>query len=98
MGSANDGLVVKLDSKDWTVASLTLANIDGNENVVMTLYLADDLGESEYYSDSKNTKGNNMYGRSTIRNHLLTHTDWSLFNDTDEEGFARRYLVQPKNE
>lgn len=96
VGSANDGLVVKLDGKEWMATSLTLAEIDGEENVVLTLYLANDLGTSQYYTNSSNVKGNNMYSRSTIRNHLLTNTTWSLFQDNGEDSFAQQFLVQPK--
>ena len=60
VGSANDGLVVKLDGKEWMATSLTLAEIDGEENVVLTLYLANDLGTSQYYTNSSNVKGNTI--------------------------------------
>ena len=97
VGSANDGLVVKLDGKEWMAASLTLADInDEEDNVILTLYLANDLGSSQYYSNSSNVKGNNMYSRSIVRNHLLTNANWSLFNTTGEESFAEQFLVQPK--
>ncbi len=92
--SSSSGLVVKLDGKDWMVASLTL---DSSENVVATLYLANDLGSSEYYAVSaEGTKGNNAYSSSTVRNHLLTNSTWALFNQKGENGFASKYLVQPK--
>ncbi len=94
---SDSGLVVKLDGKDWMVASLTLADIgDKKDNIIMTLYLAEDLGESQYYSNDSTTKGNNMYSRSTVRNHLLTNSTWALFNQKGENGFASKYLVQPK--
>lgn len=96
VGSANDGLVVKLDGKEWMAASLTLAEIEGEENIVLTLYLANDLGTSQYYSSNTNTKGNNMYSRSIIRNHLLTNTTWGLFQDKGEDSFAQKFLIQPK--
>ncbi len=93
----NNGLVVKLDGKEWMAASLTLADIEGEEdNVILTLYLANDLGTSQYYTSNTDTRGNNIYSRSTIRNHLLTHANWSLFNTTEEDGFASQFLVQPK--
>ncbi len=90
VGNATNGLVVKLDGKEWMVASLTL---DNSENVVLTLYLANSLGTSKFYTADANTKGNNMYSRSTIRNHLLTDSTWSLFRDSS----FTKYLVQPKN-
>ena len=96
VGNANDGLVVKLDGKEWMATSLTIAEIDGEENIVLTLYLANDLGASQYYTDRSNVKGNNMYSRSTVRNHLLTNTTWSLFQDQGEDSFAQQFLVQPK--
>lgn len=96
VGNANDGLVVKLDGKEWMATSLTIAEIDGEENIVLTLYLANDLGTSQYYTDRSNVKGNNMYSRSTVRNHLLTNTTWSLFQDQGEDSFAQQFLVQPK--
>ena len=96
VGSPNDGLVVKLDGKEWMATSLTLAEIEGEENVVLTLYLANDFGTSQYYTNNSNVKGNNMYSRSTIRNHLLTNATWSLFQDNGEDSFAQQFLVQPK--
>ncbi len=97
VGNTSNGLVVKLDGKMWMAASLTLADIEDEEdNVVLTLYLADDLGSSQYYTDNSNVKGNNMYSSSTVRNHLLTNSNWALFQDDGEESFAHQFLVQPK--
>ncbi|MDE6565830.1 MAG: hypothetical protein K2L47_02045, partial [Clostridia bacterium] len=98
VGNATDGMVVKLDGKEWIVASLTLADIDGqNDNVVMTLYLANADGSSVFNSTTgSGKKGDNAYSRSDIRNHLLTDSKWSLFNQTGEDSFASQFLVQPK--
>lgn len=96
LGNQN-GLVVKLGGKEWMAASLTLANVgDEEDNVILTLYLANNSGTSIYYNNGNNIKGNNMYSSSTVRNHLLTDANWSLFNTTGEESFAEQFLVQPK--
>ncbi|MDE6302532.1 MAG: hypothetical protein K2M36_02965, partial [Clostridia bacterium] len=94
VGNPDNGMVITLDGKTWMAAALTL---DMSENVVLTLYLADDLGVSQFWSSSSSTRGNHAYSRSIIRNHILTNSNWSLFNTTGENGFARNYLVQPKN-
>lgn len=96
VGNAANGLVVKLGGMEWMAASLTLAEIEEEENVVLTLYLANANGASQYYSNSNNNKGNNMYSRSIVRNQLLTNATWSLFNTTGEDSFAEQFLVQPK--
>lgn len=95
VGNTN-GLVVKLGGMEWMAASLTLAEIEEEENVVLTLYLANANGASQYYSNNSNVKGNNMYSRSIVRNQLLTNATWSLFNTTGEDSFAEQFLVQPK--
>ncbi len=67
VGNVANGMVVTLDSKEWMVASLTLADIDGkNDNVIVTLYLADNLGASSFYNNGSTSKGNNAYSRSMI--------------------------------
>ena len=96
VGNVNNGLVVKLDGKEWTAASLTLADVNGKtDQVILTLYLADDSGSSQFYTNRATDKGNNMYSRSLIRNQLLTDTTWRLFRSTGANGFADRFLVQP---
>ncbi len=79
-----NGLIVTLNGLDWMVASLTLADTDnGRDNVIATLYLANNQGTSQYYSDSNNTKGNNSYSRSIIRNDVLLNKDnttWNMFS------------------
>ncbi len=90
--SNSAGLVVKLGSLDWMVASLTLA--EGSGDVVATLYLADDKGTSQYYSDHSNVKGNNMYSSSILRSNLLSDPDFALFTGGS---FANNFLVQPNN-
>ncbi len=104
VGNAQDGMVVTLGGKKWMVASLTLADTPNHKNsVIMTLYLAQNEGTSIYSdfpiktgagvgSDSVNF-GANMYSSSTVRNHLLTADNWSLFSSGY---FAENYLVQPK--
>ena len=94
---SDSGLVVKLDGKDWMVTSLTLATLNGTENVVLTLYLANGIGETQFWNDNSNTKGNSMYSRSIVRNHILKNETWSLFNTTGDGTFANKFLVQPKN-
>ena len=96
-----NGLIVTLNGLDWMVASLTLADTDnGKDNVIATLYLANNQGTSQYYSDSNNTKGNNSYSRSIIRNNVLLNKDnttWNMFSQGGADSFAEQYLVQPKN-
>ena len=96
-----NGLIVTLNGLDWMVASLTLADTDnGRDNVIATLYLANNQGTSQYYSDSNNTKGNNSYSRSIIRNDVLLNKDnttWNMFSQGGADSFAEQYLVQPKN-
>ncbi|MDE6566075.1 MAG: hypothetical protein K2L47_03275, partial [Clostridia bacterium] len=97
VGNATDGMTVMLGEKEWMVASLTLADIDGkNDNIIVTLYLADVDGTSQFYSSGTTTKGNSAYSRSIVRNHLLNDSKWSLFNQTGIESFASQFLVQPK--
>ncbi|MDE6967631.1 MAG: hypothetical protein K2P12_03150 [Clostridia bacterium] len=97
VGNTSYGFVVKLGGKEWMVTSLTLADVDGKkDNVILTLYLSTSIGNSQFYSSASNVKGENVYSRSIIRNHLLTHTNWSLFNRTGANTFASEYLVQPK--
>ncbi len=92
----SNGLIVNLGYKEWMVSSLTIANIDGREDVVMTLYLANPEGTSIFYKDGSNVRGNNAYCRSNLRNHLLTDSNWSLYNQTGANSFASQFLVQPK--
>ncbi|MDE5617122.1 MAG: hypothetical protein K2I78_04965, partial [Clostridia bacterium] len=92
-GNAN-GLIVKLGGLEWMVSSLTLTN-DGNEDIVVTLYLADVLiNTSRFFRDTTSVKGHSMYSSSELRNTLLTSGDFQLFSSGE---FAERYLVQPKN-
>lgn len=98
VGNATYGMTVKLGGMEWMAASMTLADIDGDkDNVILTLYLANDYKTaSQYYTSSTNTKGNNVYSRSTLRSNLLNWADFKLFSDKTAGGFASQYLVQPK--
>ena len=95
------GFVITLGGLEWMVASLTIADTDQrNNNVIATLYLANNQGTSQYYSDSNNTKGNNSYSRSIIRNNVLLdkdNTTWNMFSQGGADSFAEKYLVRPKN-
>ncbi len=91
----DNGLVVKLDGKNWMVASLTLADLESNDNIIMTLYLADSLTKSQY-NGRAGTRGDNIYSNSIVRNNLITDSMWSLFNSGDNNNFASNYLVKPK--
>ncbi len=101
VGNAQEGMVVTLGGKQWMVTSLTLADTPrGFTDVIMTLYLKQNDGISRYFGTSIDTSGSdaknwgrNMYSNSTIRNHLLTADNWSLFSDGY---FAENYLVKPK--
>ena len=91
----DNGLVVKLDGKNWMVASLTLADLESNDNIIMTLYLADSLTKSQY-NGRAGIRGDNIYSSSIVRKELLTDSMWSLFNSGDNNNFASNYLVKPK--
>ena len=101
VGNAEEGMVVTLGGKQWSVTSLTLADTPNNKNsVIMTLYLTQNEGLSEYLDTTIDISGNdinnfgkNMYSSSTIRNTLLTAENWSMFSSGY---FAQNYLVQPK--
>lgn len=101
IGNVDNGMVVTLGGKTWMVACLTLADTPTSKNnVVMTLYLADNEGASRYslynvnssVSDAVN-RGLNMYSASEVRKQLLTGDNWSMFS---RGYFADEYLVQPK--
>ncbi len=94
--SNTNGVIVNLGFKKWIISSLTIADINGQEDIVMTLYLANPDGTTNFYNNSSSVKGNNAYARSIIRNHLLTDGNWSLYNQTGTDSFASKYLVQPK--
>ena len=88
------GYVVKLGGLDWMIASLTLGGYDSEtkeegEIPVLTLYLADDLTTSKYYSGG----ARNVYSSSALRKNLLANSSLSLFKDGT---FATKYLVQPE--
>ncbi|MDE6411118.1 MAG: hypothetical protein K2L02_01080, partial [Clostridia bacterium] len=106
----NYGLIVKLGGLDWMVTSMTLA--DGDKPVI-TLYLADDLMNSantarvtsQYYSDYRDIKGNNMYSRSILRNNINSRSgnyeklklfDKSTGVTNKNADFEADFLVQPK--
>ena len=103
VGKPEEGMIVKLGGQDWMVTSLTTTN-DGKDDVVLTLYLANpDTTEKvqywkEYSTESTNPnykygkKGENMYGSSILREHLLTSAKWSMFS---RGYFANNFLVQP---
>ncbi len=97
----DNGFIITLGGLEWMVASLTLADVgEVEDNVIVTLYLANNQGTSQYYSDQTNTKGNNSYSRSIIRNNVLLNKDnttWNMFSQGGEDSFAEQYLVQPKN-
>lgn len=92
-----EGLRVMLDGREWIAASLTITDVNGIEDAVLTLYLAQPDGVSKSHSYNTDNPGNNVYSSSFIRHDLLTDSKWSLFNQTGENSFATRYLVQPKN-
>ncbi len=104
VGNAEEGMVVTLGGKQWSVTSLTLADTPNNKNsVIMTLYLTQSEGTSMYsdfplkigaaYGSDMINYGADMYSSSTIRNALLTAENWSMFSSGY---FAKNYLVQPK--
>ncbi len=102
LGNTEEGMVVNLGGREWTVASLTLADIDDKkDNVVLTLYATNYFERGiefhKYIPDSQVRKGYNAYSSSNVRNILLTNTAYSLFNNPSEGSFASQFLVQPKN-
>ena len=96
VGNTANGMVVKLGGMEWMVASLTIADKDGKENIVLTLYLANADEITILDSNEDNIKGHNAYSSSLSRYKLLTSGKWSLFNQAGENSFAEKYLVQPK--
>ena len=98
----DNGFIITLGGLEWMVASLTLADTEArNDNVIVTLYLADSSGKSSYNVDYSSTEiGNNAYSRSTIRNDVLLdagNATWNLFSQGGADSFAENYLVQPKS-
>jgi len=97
----DNGFVITLGGLEWMVASLTLADTEQrNDNVIVTLFLANNQGTSRYYSNTAEIKGNNAYSRSIIRNNVLLDKDnatWNMFSQGGADSFAEKYLVQPKN-
>ncbi len=94
VGSATEGLVLKLGGYEWIVAALTLADgaKAGEEDIVVTLYMADKSDvNSEFYTSNADVKGNNAYSRSVLRQNLLAN-----FSQFASGNFAEKYLVQPK--
>lgn len=96
VGNATNGMVVQLGGRQWMVTSLTIADINGKENIVVTLYLANSEGNIVFNNDASLTKGNNAYSNSELRNEILTNSKWDLYTQTGENSFASRYLVKPK--
>ena len=97
---SNYGFIIKLGGMDWMVVSMTLANMESeNDTAVLTLYLADDYEQSTmFYSSATASKGNNMYSSSILRKNLLELDDFKIFSDaTDNDSFAAKYLIQPQN-
>lgn len=98
-GAGNDyGLVVTLGGMPWTVASLTLADVNGKQNqVIATLYLADAYKVNSLFYTKNNVNGASMYSSSVLRNNILSWADFKLFSDGTDGSFASQFLVQPKN-
>ena len=97
VGNEYNGLVLTLGSYQWIVSAITLTDSTtaGKEDIVVTLYMANSTNISSiYYSNNSDTKGNNAYSRSDLRNNLLTNSSFAQFVSGS---FAEKYLVQPKN-
>ncbi len=96
VGNINDGLVVTLGGYQWIVSALTLTDstLSGKEDIVVTLYMADNSNvNSDFYPNSSAVKGNDAYSRSSLRENLLTNSSFAKFVGGS---FATKYLVQPK--
>ena len=91
VGNTANGMVVKLGGMEWMVASLTIADKDGKENIVLTLYLANADEITILDSNEDNIKGHNAYSSSLSRYKLLTSGKWSLFNQAGENSFAEKW-------
>jgi len=98
VGNPDNGLVIQIGGLYWMAASLTLADIDGiQDNVILTLYASDCYGPAfKQYSSTSSQRGKNSYSSLEMRNFLLTDSGLSLFADSTSDGFADKYLVQPK--
>ena len=81
-GNANYGIVLKLGGFSWSAAALT---IDSNQNVVLTLYMAEGSGARIHPNVID-------YDSSSLRSKTLSN--YSFFSTGD---FAAKYLVQPKD-
>ena len=97
VGNATGGLVLNLGGYTWIVSCLTLTDNTnfGKEDIVLTLYMADNSNVgSVYNSNSAAVKGNNAYSASELRQNLLTNSAFAQFSGGS---FATKYLVQPSN-
>ncbi len=82
VGNEYNGLVLTLGSYQWIVSAITLTDSTtaGKEDIVVTLYMANSTNISSiYYSNNSDTKGNNAYSRSDLRNNLLTNSSFAQF-------------------
>lgn len=97
VGSSQYGMTITLGGKEWMLTSLTLADTPSKKNnVVLTLYLSKDDGNTPYLDDGNGNddiKGRNMYSSSAVRNQLLTQSNWTMFN---RGYFAEEFLLKPK--
>lgn len=94
-GKAN-GILVRLGGVDWMVTYLTKMDVDGTPSVVATLYSAEVWDTVQFHtSNSANTQ---LYNNAAIRTTLKTQVaaKASFLLDTSEDGFATKYVVQPK--
>ncbi|MDE6412123.1 MAG: hypothetical protein K2L02_06340, partial [Clostridia bacterium] len=104
--NTNYGMTVNLgtdlngDPLTWMATSLTLADTPEEEdNVILTLLLAN-LNNIDGYKSvfcSNTSTGCNVYSKSTLRFNLLNNANLKLFSQgSDDESFAKQFLVQPK--
>ena len=93
-GGNDNGYIVKLGGLDWMITSLTVTDSTTykKEDIVVTLYLADSIGTTRYWSSASDDKGTNMYSRSILRHTLLNDTRLKQFVSGS---FAEQFLVQP---
>ncbi|MCM1290034.1 MAG: InlB B-repeat-containing protein [Corallococcus sp.] len=91
-----NGILVRLGGVDWMVTYLTKVDIDGTPSVVATLYSAENWEAVQFHTSSGTNS--QIYNNAEIRNTIKTKVaaKASFLLDTSADGFATKYVVQPK--
>lgn len=91
-----NGILVQLGGVNWMVTYLTKVNIDGTPSVIATLYSAEVWDTVQFHTSAP--ADSQIYNNAAIRNTIKTQVaaKKSFLLDTSEDGFATKYVVQPK--